>query len=594
MRQQHLWAGLAVSGPIVVLAAWLLLSPGWAVAVLQERARATLGRELTIGGGAHLEFTPKLALRFERLSLANAEGMEGYFVTAASLRVDMNLAGLISRHMDLARITLIEPRIALTIDGIGRTSWPRETGSETASLRLNVERANVQFLDQRTDQRFKIDDATMAADISAAGELSLNGTALLNRQIARIEAYVKDLARIAAGGSPADLSLDSPTLSLNFSGRLTTRDGLGLAGTIGLSGPDLRQALRWTGSAPGGILGFKAFSLDGALDAKARAFAVRGATLAVDDVKARGDLSLDFRAAVPKLQAVLASAAINLDPYVPATGWDKDDWGKVPLGFAAMRGLDAAIALNSGDLIYSGLRTGPAKIAATLASGRLEVQIASSAISEAKLMLDGSGPTPVFAFTLKAKDLDAARVFAPLAGMTWLDGKGTLDATLSGRGQTQQELVSALQGEATIELGAGAIRGLDTPKGLAAVSREMQDGWPGDAKAATPFASLAASFTIADGIAAMQAFKLDSAALTMAGTGEVDLLRRALDLRVDPRLVTGKAGETAGLPVAIVVKGPWGAPRLYPDMADIVANPTAAYDALKAQGLPATIGGTGN
>ncbi|HUR43306.1 MAG TPA: AsmA-like C-terminal region-containing protein, partial [Aestuariivirga sp.] len=202
------------------------------------------------------------------------------------------------------------------------------------------------------------------------------------------------------------------------------------------------------------------------------------------------------------------------------------------------------------------------------------------------VLLDGSGPLDGFALIFAGHHANAAQLLGPLAGITWLDGETQLNATVSGTGKTQQEMISTLQGEAQITLAKGWLRGLDTGLGLTAVAREMQKGWPGAGKGETPFTSLAASFSMADGIANMKTFKLESPALSVSGTGEIDLLRRALDLRVDPRLVTAASGKTAGLPVAIVVKGPWGSPRIYPDMANIVSNPKAAYEALKGMGLP--------
>ena len=89
----------------------------------------------------------------------------------------------------------------------------------------------------------------------------------------------------------------------------------------------------------------------------------------------------------------------------------------------------------------------------------------------------------------------------------------------------------------------------------------------------------------------MKPFKLESPSLSMQATGDIDLLRKAIELHADPRLVTGANGEQSGLPVAVVVKGPWDKPKIYPDMAGILEKPKQAYEQLKGLGLPQTLGG---
>jgi AsmA protein len=79
--------------------------------------------------------------------------------------------------------------------------------------------------------------------------------------------------------------------------------------------------------------------------------------------------------------------------------------------------------------------------------------------------------------------------------------------------------------------------------------------------------------------------------LSFTGKGEVDLLRQAVDFKVDPQLAVNAAEPTASqqhfanFPVAIQVKGNWAAPRIYPDMPGILEDPASAYAALKKLGL---------
>ncbi|MBI2718062.1 MAG: AsmA family protein [Rhizobiales bacterium] len=579
-------AGLVIVALLAGLGVWLFFSPGWAVALLRERVQRDMGRDIEVTGGAHVEFFPELAIRIDGLRLPGPAGMDADLMTAVSLRLPASFAGLLGHDVDLNGARLEGAKINLLIDEMGRVTWSTAAGNSVGAIRFLIDDGTLGVSDLRNGQSFTLARVNAAVNIGEGGDLQAEGSAAINGLVASLQAYVKNVARVAVAGSPAELSLAVPALSLSFNGRLSTAGVIGLAGTVTALGPDLRAALQWAGGAPGGILGLKGFTLSGALDGAGRIFAVHGVEVSVDNIAAKGEMTLDYRADVPRLLAQVAAGAINLDPYLPQLSATTGDWGRAPLGFEALRGLDAAVTADTPDLGLRGLHTGPARVTAVVARGRLEAKIAAVSGSQADVMLDGSGLVPGFAAAFRSND--AQGILSRLAGISWLEGAGNLSASLTASGVSQQEMVASLKGQAELALGQGRIRGFDIVKALAAVSRAIQQGWsaPGE----TPFATLAASFAIADGIATVKSLKLDQPALSMTAGGDIDLLRRAVDLRADPRLVTGANGETSGLPVAVVVKGPWAAPRLYPDMADILSKPQAAYEALKAQGLPAAGG----
>ena len=157
---------------------------------------------------------------------------------------------------------------------------------------------------------------------------------------------------------------------------------------------------------------------------------------------------------------------------------------------------------------------------------------------------------------------------------------------MQASGNSQQELVGTLKGEASVALSNGAIAGTDIAAILSEASQRIVEGWALKEPARTNADTLSARFTIADGIASLGEFALRNSILTMTATGEVDLLRRSLDLKSDPRLFTGTEGQTVGLPVPIVVSGPWQRPLIHPDLKDIRTNPAVAFEALKTMGLP--------
>jgi AsmA protein len=127
-------------------------------------------------------------------------------------------------------------------------------------------------------------------------------------------------------------------------------------------------------------------------------------------------------------------------------------------------------------------------------------------------------------------------------GQGWITGTLDADVAVSGYGTSLAAIISTLKGVATFKVRDGALLGLD-PK----AAQHAAEGW-GPAGASTPFTDFSASFTVADGIATTGDLKLASPDNTVEASGQVDLLRRAIDLSVQPGPAT--------------IKGLWGAPSI--------------------------------
>jgi AsmA protein len=71
--------------------------------------------------------------------------------------------------------------------------------------------------------------------------------------------------------------------------------------------------------------------------------------------------------------------------------------------------------------------------------------------------------------------------------------------------------------------------------------------------------------------------------------GTVALDTKQIGFRVEPKLVMttegqGRANDPVGFGIPVMIEGPWGSPRIYPDMQGILDNPDAAYAKLKEMG----------
>ena len=328
MKKRLVWIGVVIVLGLFAAGVWAFIQPGFAIAEAQDYVMRKTGRTLLVNGGARLEFLPQLSVRLDDVFLSNPEGRDGNFARAASAHLPLHLSDLIRRKLRIREIALDEPVFNFLIDREGRGNWVTGGKSGPANneqpnndspkdpLTFGVEGGSASFLDERSGQAFSLEDASAKIVIGEDGELAVQGTAALNKQFATIGAEVKSLRRVDEDGSPFDLTITAPALTVNFTGRLATREGITLAGAIDASSPDLRQLAKWLGPEIAGNTGLKNFSLAGALDSKRAVFNLTKASVALDGMVANGDVTLDLTKKTPNVSATLSTDIFSLDPYL--------------------------------------------------------------------------------------------------------------------------------------------------------------------------------------------------------------------------------------------------------------------------------------
>ena len=608
MKKRLIWIGAVLSLSLFAAAAWAFTHPDFAVAQLQDYALRKTGRTLVINGGAELEFFPRLSVRLNDVFLSNPPGMDGNFARASSARIPLQFADLLSRKLKVREITLVRPVFNFLIDAGGKGSWVADgkgAGGGLAKttddvrtkepLFLLIESGSANFLDERNGQAFSLADATVKVTIGDDTELDVQGTAALNGQLARIETHVKSMRRVSQDGSPLDLTITSPALTVNFTGRLATVEKLNLAGAIDATSPDLRLLAKWLGSEISGTTGLKNFSLAGALDSKGVEFNLSKASIALDGMVANGDVGLDLTRKIPRLSATLSTDLFTLDPYLAAKsagttgqGSANGGWDTSGLAFNGLRSVEGNLSLSAFQVRWSGAEFGPAEMSAILKEGKLQTAIQDASLyggkASASITLDGTQDSPALQLALDAQAVKGEKFFEEFAGVNWLAGNTDLKVSLSVAGHNQQEMMSTLNGSFNIAVSDGEITGLNIVDMISKVGNALSDGWGEGLENLSSFDSATASFLIRDGVAQSTDVKVESSAFQISGGGEIDMLRRALDFKFDPALVTG-GDQATGLPVQVVVKGPWNKPKIYPDVAGILDDPEAAYDTLRGLGV---------
>jgi AsmA protein len=340
------------------------------------------------------------------------------------------------------------------------------------------------------------------------------------------------------------------------------------------------------------------FELAGPIESSSKGLSFSKAQFVLDDMRGEGDIALAQGRERPSVDAKVTAQTIDLTRYggaaaQPATAFLTAPWSSRRLELSALKSLDADLDVTAQAFAYGAFRTGAARLTANLRDGNLDLKLGKAVYAEGTLdlalVIDGKAEPPALQLSVNGEGLAADKALPAALGFGDLAGRLSPSLSVNATGRTLAELVSTLKGQASFRIVSGSIRAIDLKATFGKVANAILEGWGRDERAATSFDALSATFLIADGIAETGNLMLTSPALSFTGKGEADLLRQALDLKVDPRLSVSPPASSppqfATFPVAIQVKGPWGAPRIYPDMPGILEDPASAYAALKKLGL---------
>jgi AsmA protein len=570
-------AGLVTASIIVsgLVLGWLLLPALGDSEIRQAVARET-GRTISFAGSPRLSVWPELAIELRNVELSNPpEMLEGRFAAADTVRLELSGSSLWRGTPEIAQVVVTRPRINLLVDIEGRSNFTFERDGEPdrALPPVVLVDGRVAYLNERAGTAVAVADVDMTLSRSGfAGPVELDGAFNWNDQRLQLSFYAKSSARFAGRGSPADFTIAGPYLSAAFSGQAAIREGLELAGTLEFTAEPLSDLLAWAGHASAVTDSLPALSASGALDLSRGAIRMTEAELGFGQMNAKGDVALGFTGAKPRLTGDLRIDRVDLTGL---TGEAGGRWSEAFVDLEVLEALDAELSLNIAELAWGKLVAGAARLDVGLKDGVMEAAIMESELyggsANGRLLLHRSGPLAVLEATLDAAGIDGGKLAAGLAGPERIRGQADVDLDLTARGASQQELVARLRGTAHVQFRDGALIDFDVPALLGHVEAQVADGWAAAAGGETPFSRLDASFAIEDGIAETEDLALRGPGAEVNATGSIDLLSRRLDLQLHPQ----------ALPVAVVIAGPWAAPKIHPDITGILDNPKQAYDALR-------------
>jgi AsmA protein len=632
---------LIVGGVLIVLVAIVLILP-FVVPVeaykgqIEAQVERATGRNFEIRGPVELSILPSLAVQADDVHLANVPGAaEADMASLKELQVQLELWPLLTGTVEVARFVLVEPVIHLEIDQEGRPNWqlgdataepargtepeaPSEGEGTTvpiADLKLGdirIENGTITYTDATSGTSERLEAVNLSVDLpDIRSPLNAEGSLRYKEQPVELQLAVQSpLSVLEGGSSPLTLSTDSDLLDLAFDGTVQGGPSPAAEGSVELDVASIRDLSAWL-AEPIEFHGegLRNLAITGQLQGSAERVAFTGATIDLDDIDAKGEVSADLSGAVPKITGRLDVAALNLNPYLPATapqpapergaegqaGTGAGDapagWSDEPIALPAIGGVEVDFELTVGSFTYQKIELGRSVLGLTLQDNTFIADLREFALyggqGSGSLQLALQNGTPVIKEQFRLDGLQALPFLQAAADFDRLEGRASAEITTQTRGNTERQLVQNLNGNGNVTFRDGAIVGINIAGMVRNAANAFLNPEAGEARK-TDFAELGGSFNIQNGILSNQDMRLQAPVLRVNGSGRINLPQRTMNYRIEPTAAPtlegqGGRGQVAGILVPVVIQGPWDDLKYKPDLSGVVQQALENPEQLKRQ-----------
>jgi AsmA protein len=600
----------------VVVAAPFFIPVDTVTAEVVSRVKATTGRDLKIGGKVSFSILPILGVEANNVSFSNPPGAGSPDMAKfAKLQVALKFWPLLRKEVEVDKLVLVDPVIALEVDKQGRPNWQFGEKAPAATARpgqptpaagtggglgeltledVRLENGQVSYLDQRSGEKLVLEQIAMKLSLpNLDSPLTADGSLVYRAEKLSLSVGLANPRNFMDGKSTGlTLKLASKPVNADFKGNVTGSTPLKLDGAVDLQVPSVRGLAQWAGTplnAPGS--GFGPLAISGKASVAGPKIAFSEAKLSLDNIKGTGELALDTGGVRPAVKGRLDVDKLDVNPYLPPETPSKpaasggagggtgaassggaaksSDWSDQPIDVSALKAADADFALSAGSILYRKLQIGKSALGLHLKDGRFEADLTELALykggGKGKMVVDGSGAVPGISSDFNLKDVQIEPLLKDYMDMDRLSGVGAFDIAVTGHGKSEREIISSLGGKGDFNLANGVIKGMN----LVGMVKNVGNAFESSSKGAdqTDFASLTGTFTITSGVLHNNDLQLKSAEIPMTGAGTVDLPKRSVQYKVTPKVV----GIVA---VPVDISGPWDNLHYAPDLAGMVGDPS--------------------
>lgn len=574
---------------VVIAVAALFLIPSDKIARIAEaQFLKNTGRALSISGDVSPQLFPRLGVKLEGVSIANADwSRQGPMLEAASMEMGVGFSSLLGGDIVVEAFDVQSPVIRLEKARDGRANWDfvsdiggkDDGGGDTADVSLplaQITNGSVDFTDAQAGKSYALSalDATLRlADLKGVGQVDLS--ALLKGQAVKLSGSIVGVQQLLDGGVQAvDLTASAGGNSTSFKGNAGMKpvqakgaltasitDQNALFALMDQTAPRIPVGLGQKVKASGELT----------LTADNQVF-FRNATIDLDQNQLTGAVDIALKD-TPYVTARLQGG--SLDFSAMSTDTSSGDgaanagaggWSDARIDVSGLSGVNGEFSLKAKAINLGSIQLAATDVKGTLDRSRLvlnlgEVGVFGGSVS-GQFVVNGRGGLSVGG-DLSASGVAMQQVLRDFAGFERLVGDASMSLKFLGVGGTMNEIMNGLKGSGRMDVGRGELLGFD----IAGMIKNLDASYQGDGSK-TVFDDITASFTIAGGILHNSDLNFVAELLTATGKGSLDLGGQTIKYRVEPVALAGRLKD--GIRVPILIEGPWNNIRFRPDLEALI------------------------
>lgn len=247
-----------------------------------------------------------------------------------------------------------------------------------------------------------------------------------------------------------------------------------------------------------------------------------------------------------------------------------------PLDLSALRKLNLDGSLRVGALKVMNVKSKQLRVDVKALNGLVNINPLSAKLYqgsiEGRVAVDAAKSS--FAINQKFSGIDIAPLLKDAADLELAEGKGNIALDLTTQGNTVSALKKALNGNLSVNLANGAIRGINLNKlvqGIQNLGKDTKAQTLGvDKSEKTEFSEFKATFKVLNGVAHNDDLAVKSTVLRLSGNGDIDIGHDSLNYNAKATFARTEQGRTGTLPVN--VSGPFDALKFKIDYGALLAD----------------------
>jgi len=508
---------------------------------IEQKVAEATGRSFTLGDDMDLSVFPWVGVRLTDLHLGNPAGhKEKDMVSVKSFEVRLKVMPLLSKRIEVKTFVLDSPKIYLEKLKNGTANWEglgkqqekkadkekqKETSSSDQGLPIealqvdnfSITNGELIYVDRKAAAKKEMSDLSLKLEnISLENPVGVIFSAMVDGKSVSIKTQVK--------GNKDSISLSDGLLvfddsKLTFSGSAKEFSKPNLTFDLQLDEIDLDRYL----PEP---------------QAKEGTSASPEKTKPADSAKKKTDYA--------PLRKLVLDGKIKV--------------GKVKAHGAIVENVDIHILAENGIITID-----------PLGLNLYQGSVAS------KVKLNVQKQLPRTSVSLDAKGIQAGPLMKDALQKELIEGTLKTNLTLSMKGETPVKIKKTLTGQGELLFTDGAIVGIDLANAVRNVKANLGMGEQVKEKPRTDFAELKIPFTAKKGLVNTGGASLVSPLIRVFVTGNTDLVKELLDLRVEPKFVAtlkgqGDAKQRSGLMVPVLITGSFSDPKIHPDLKGLIGG----------------------